>query len=65
MLRTYIDPKVYEKGKAEGKAEGIAEGIAEGEIKGRAEGNKEILDMIASGHTLEQIKALLQDKLNS
>jgi len=44
------------EGKAEGKVEGKAEGIEIGVGKGKKERDKEVLDFIAKGYTLEDIQ---------
>ena len=49
-------------GKAEGKVIGIAEGRVEGIAIGRDEGETRVLDLVAQGYGLEQIKELLKRK---
>jgi len=44
------------EGKAQGRVEGKAEGIEIGVGKGRKERDKEVLDFIAKGYTLEDIQ---------
>ncbi len=50
------------EGKAEGKAEGRAEGEAIGEARGKTEGRNEVLNLMAKGYSLAQIKKKLRVK---
>ncbi|MCL2093968.1 MAG: Rpn family recombination-promoting nuclease/putative transposase [Treponema sp.] len=54
-----------EEARAEGRAEGKAEGRVEGEAEGVEKQRREVLDLIASGKTLEEIQALLTGGQNN
>ena len=49
-------------GTAFGRDEGIALGEARGEARGIAFGRDEVLDLMAKGYNLEQIKDILKGK---
>ena len=49
-----------EEGHAQGIAEGIAEGLEQGHSKGKQETQKYVLDLIAQGLTVEEIKKQLE-----
>jgi flagellar biosynthesis/type III secretory pathway protein FliH len=48
-----------QEGRAEGWQEGSREGEARGRQAGRSEGQREILELINQGYTIEQIKEQL------
>jgi hypothetical protein len=50
------------KGRAEGREEGRTEGVAIGEARGVAIGRTEVLDLLAKGYSVEQIKDALNGK---
>jgi predicted transposase/invertase (TIGR01784 family) len=50
------------KGEAIGEARGIEKGRAEGKAEGIVEGEARVLDLVAKGHSIEQIKKILKGK---
>jgi hypothetical protein len=65
LIKTGWAAEFEARGKAYGEAQGEARGEAQGEARGKAQSIKQILELLRSGKSVEELTRIYEEHLNA